>query len=554
MRGFQEYMLKKIRLTSKSILGQGDEEQLAQAIHSKEWASAWRIAAEMAVNNPQALSSAIKKMPEGGDAQGPRAVLQETASNEDKKNAPAMLINAMVLDGEERALSLFLKNSSEVISSNDVADGLKMAMGLGYDKLALAMAISSPTITVASFQEHNLVGRVASKGPEMQGRGLAWALTFATKQCNDFAGVRLLQAGGVDKKSWAPASGSNGEPLLISMISRGKGMENSAALLIDAMASRAARGKVESLEQEHRGETALTEAIRVGNERLGQKIAELVSGEELLTNGGSPLIMALEKGRQEIVSTILFNVVRKARKSGRAPRLPGEKLVESAENCNQSVLASVIRAGAELDEKRAVDLLHFAINNGHRELASAIIARATKDGALIDKVGSGTILEGLGPDGLGPLAAATNPRRSSFNGTVVAELLAAGASGSLANKQLEAWAARVAPDGRTRTIDNDEWLRAKKAIERLNARAEPDDTLRGVATRSHAECIKFLIPTSSPLLHNGGGKADDASKAKIQLGSPPDIERVKDRLKTRAATSRTQINEALLHTNPRNTK
>lgn len=519
MQGFQDYMLNKIKLASKSVVGRGEEERFLQAMRSKEWASAWGIAAKMAKNNPRALRAAIKSMPEACDVRALRPVLTETLSNGKEKMSPAMMIIAMVLDGEERALSLFLRKSSDVISRNEAPDGLKMALSLGYDKLALAISISSTEITNESFNQpfDNLLERVAAKESGKEGRGLAWALSFATKQNNDSAGMMLLQAGAQGSENgWAPITGSHGEPLLISMIGYRKGMERTAASLIDRMASSGGKGKIELLQREQNGKTALSEAIRVENEWLGQKLAELARGEELMANGRSPLMMALERGSPtslKIASTIMFNVVQRARRGGSMPRLPGDALIDSAEDCHQSVLAKVIGAGAALSGAKAVELLHFGIDNGHRELVSAIIERSTRDQSLTDKLGEGFIFESLGANGFGALANASCPKNHSYSLEIMDKLLAAGASGSMAEKQLRAWEASLSDDPSQRVL-------ADKAIERLY------DAV-GQARRTAG-----LV------------------KGKGQAGSPVEIELMKERLQARAATSRKKIAEALRSANP----
>lgn len=504
MQGFQEYMFKKFKLASKSVVGRGNEERLAQAIYAKDWDEAWKIGAAMADKNPRELASALRAMPEARDARSLRPILDNTMSQ-------AALMIAMTLDGDERALSSFMLSDKEAISADKARARVKMALDLGCEKLALAMAIRWQEITFETLQEYSLLKRVADKGPDKEGRGLAWALTLATKHSNDIAGVMLLKEGARGfEKSWAPIAGGDGEALLISMIGRGEGMENSAALLIDQMMSSGGPRKVELLEREVNGKTALTEAIRVNNAWLGIKLANLQPGEKLLANGSSPLMMALKKpssANLKIADAILLNVVRKARQSLSQPRLPGEEMIEAAQSCNQSVLASVIKAGAELSGKTAVELLHFAIDNGHRALVSAIIARATCDQALIAKVEKGFILESLGTNGLGALARASSPKCYSYylSGEVMAELLAAGASGDKAKQQLGAWAEKASLY---------EFPEASRAIDRLY------EAIEVAGARSPA-----TMTAPAPIL--------------------PEIERVRERLQVRAATSRRKITEAL---------
>lgn len=109
-------------------------------------------------------------------------------------------------------------------------------------------------------------------------------------------------------------------------------------------------------------------------------------------------------------------------------------------------------------------------------------------------------------------------------------------------------------DRGARRIGNDGQRPAKNAIEGLNPTINYDEELRALALLGHAECVKFFISTSGPILHNMDALTEGASKATVQLADHPDMAQVKERLKTRAATSRKQINEALRHANPRKDK
>lgn len=109
-------------------------------------------------------------------------------------------------------------------------------------------------------------------------------------------------------------------------------------------------------------------------------------------------------------------------------------------------------------------------------------------------------------------------------------------------------------DRGARRIGNDDQLPAKNAIEGLNTSIYSEGELRAVALLGHAECVRLFLSTSGPILHNIDALTEGASKAAVQLADQPNMEQVKERLQTRAATSRKQINEALRHTNPRKEK
>ena len=465
---FQEQVAKAAKGFSR-LFG-GRQEALREAMASGDQARYWSAADAWAKEDAAAFKKGMERLQESGEISSKEL---DGARSGEGRLRPEMLLAAMALLGEDDCLSMVVKHWAAFMMAGDRERSRATSLALRLDKqrVALALCLAGPWDKAPSVNQ-DILNAVSKAGPNEEGRGLLWALSFAVRQGNDVAAAKIIKEGGRGFSGrWTPSAGAHGEPLLTEMIK--KRMDGAALELVDNWGALGERGR-EFLAREKAGETALTEAIRSKSSEVALRVVQLVQGEALMESGRSALMVAMETGAWSIVSEILDNIIFRKGESGKEPVVPGINMGGNlAGNLGQALLAKLARAGADLGENPSA-VLQAAIHCGHEELVLALAARAKNPKAI----GVAQMLDGVGEDGLGAVAMAAR-RGGSFGMKVMAALLAAGASANEARKQLEALPETLGADEDSRRSGRGRhWpLGRGAALESLEAARRGKDTL-----------------------------------------------------------------------------